>query len=257
MPNVAFCRPLATGVRGKDVIAHKRAISRAAPDLYPWLGDNFTPFYGERFEEAVRKWQRRVGISPASGKIGMQTHEKLEDKRAKNKPDEWAFDRFSIKMASDFCSEFIKTPREEIVDAGFYWYSKRLQIDYSQWRPYQKGEPPWVPSRWDCSGFVTNCYYAGGVSDPNGRNYDGLGYTGTLQNQGRRVSKGELRPADLIFYGFNRSVRPGFPWGAPTHVALYVGNDMVLSLGRYPMGHYAYDYRSDINHFRTYNVGEV
>jgi len=254
MPNVAFCRPLVPGKKGKDVIAHKRAISRAAPDLYPWLGDKFTPFYGERFEEAVKKYQRRVGIKPASGDIGKATHELLENKRAKNKPSEYAFDPYSRRIAAEFCEEFVKTSREEVVDAGFYWYSKRFSIDYSQWRPYQKGVPLWFPDRWDCSGFVTVCYYAGGVNDPNGRGYDGLGYTGTLMSRGERVSKSQMKPADLIFYGFNRTPRPGFGWGAPTHVAMYVGNDMVLSLGSSPMGHYRYDYRSDINHFRTYSI---
>lgn len=253
-PNVPHCRPLQVGMRGKDVVAHKRAISRAAPDLYPWLGDKFTPYYGVRFEEAVKKWQRRVGIKPATGASGKETHEKLEQTRAKNKPDEWAFDAYAIRLESEFCKEFVKTDRDVVVESGFFWYGHRMEIPYSQARPYQKGEPPWVPDRWDCSGFVTVCYYAGGVPDPNGRNYDGLGYTGTLMSRGERITRGALQPGDLIFYGYNSYARPGFPVGSPNHVALYVGDRMVLSMGSYPMKYAKYDYRNDLNHFRTYNI---
>jgi peptidoglycan hydrolase-like protein with peptidoglycan-binding domain len=254
MTKVAFCRSLAVGSRGKDVVAHKRALSRAAPDLYPWAGNNFTPYFGPRFEAAVQRYQARIGLRPATGKIGNATHEALERAKAHNKPNEPAFDAMAVALAQAFCTQFVKTPRDLIVDAAFYWYSKRQNIAYSQTRPYQKGKPPWLPSRWDCSSFVTNCYYAANVPDPNGRNYDGLGYTGTLMSNGRQIVKTELKPGDLIFYGYNRYTRPGFPYGSPNHVALFVGDGMVLSMGRYPMGYYKYDYRSDINHFRTYDI---
>lgn len=254
-PNVPHCRPLRLNCSpGDDVIAHKRAISRAAPDLYPWQGQKFTRHYGARFEEAVVKFQKRKGIKPASGAIGKGTHELLERTKAKNKPDEWAFDALAIKLETDFCKEFLKTPVDDLLAAGFYWYGKRGDIAYSQARPYQKGEPPWVPSRFDCSSFVTVCYFAADLPDPNGRGYDGLGYTGTLMERGERITRSQLKPGDLIFYGYNRYYRPGFPVGSPNHVALYVGDSMVLSMGSYPMKYVRLDYRSDINHFRTYNI---
>lgn len=253
-PNVPHCRPNKVGSRGKDVIAHKRAVSRAAPDLYPWLGDKFTPYYGTRFEEAVKAFQKRKGIKPATGNIGKETHEVLEKTQAKNKEGEWAYDDYAIKLEADFCKAFLKSDRDVIIDSGFYWYEHRMKTMYSQYRPYEKGVPPWIPDRWDCSVFVTVCYYAGGVDDPNGRGYDGLGYTGTLMTRGERIPRGQLQPGDLIFYGYNRYERPGFPVGSPNHVALYVGNNMVLSMGSYPMKHVRYDYRSDINHYRTYNI---
>jgi hypothetical protein len=253
MPEVAFCRSLKVGKQGKDVIGHKRALSRAAPDLYPWLGSNFTAYYGPRFADAVGKWQKRKGME-VTERIGLPTHNALEKAKAKNKPTEPAFDSYADKLCADFCNEFTETTREKVVEAGFFWYYHRSGIAYSQYRPFWLGNPPGVPKRWDCSGFVTGCYFAGGAKDPNGRRYDGYGYTGTLIENGTKISREQLLPGDLIFYGFVYRSRPAFPYGSPTHVAMYVGNDMVLSHGSYPMGYYHYRYRHDINHYRTYNI---
>lgn len=260
-PNVAFCRPLVPGLTGDDVVAHKRAISRWDPAVYPWT--QFTPFYGPHFKTAVEEFQRRNAseITQATGRIGKTTHEVLERKHRRDS-GEWAFDTLAISLAKGFCDDYVKTPeekvREAILAAGFYWYSHRAQIAYSQYRPYALGKPPWVPSRWDCSGFVTVCHYAGGAPDPNGRGYDQQGYTGTLMTRGARVgSISSLEPGDLIFYGFSAS-RPGFNAGDPTHVALYVGvrdgAPMVLSHGSYPMKYLHFDYRR-INHLRHYPMG--
>lgn len=256
MPEVAFCRPLLRGAKGGDVIAHKRALSRWDSTVYPW--HQFSPFFGEYMEKAVKEFQRHKNIQ-ATGKIGERTHTELERaKRQRGKINEPAFDAYAIDLARDFCRAFVKTPeerkREAIVAAGFYWHENRMRISYSQYRPFQRGRPPWVPSRWDCSAFVTCCYEAGGAADPNGRGYDGLGYTGTLVSHGASIAQSALEPGDLVFYGSSWG-KPGFPAGSPTHVALYVGwhfdQQMVLSLGSYPMGFYALKYRG-VNHYRSY-----
>lgn len=258
-PNVSFCRPLVEGMRGNDVVAHKRAVARALPAHYKW--QQFTPYFGPVFKEAVKELQRRKGIR-ATGKIGKATHEALEQNHRANHPREWAFDALAIKLAADFCKEFTKSPedkvREAIVDAAFYWYANRYKTAYSQYRPMQLGKPPWVPSRADCSGFATLCQYAGGAHDPNGRGYDHLGYTGTLMATGTRVRTiSDLLPADLIFYGYSYGGSAAFSVGDPTHVAIYVGlhegTHSVISDGHYPMGLYKYNYRS-VNHFRHYDV---
>lgn len=54
--------------------------------------------------------------------------------------------------------------------------------------------------RSDCSSFVTAVYKAAGLPDPNGNRYGG-GYTGTLGSHGRKISRNELKPGDLILYG--------------------------------------------------------
>lgn len=260
-PNVAFCRPLKRGLRGKDVTAHKRAISHAVPGMYPWKGSNFTDYFGGELEKAVKAFQQQKGLK-VDGSIGSVTHEALERTPTKNKPDEWAFDSVAVNLADIFCQEYLKkTVREAVVAAGFFWYEHRLLIAYKQLRPYPIIKPPDVPSWLDCSSFYTVCCYAGGAPDPNGRGYDGQGYTGTLMNHGTRVaSVANLQPGDAIFYGYSSGSGPAFRRGDPTHVALYVGliNGVhsVISHGHYPMGLYRYDY-TRINHFRHYNIGEV
>lgn len=258
-PNVPLCRPLRRGMRGADVHAHKLAVHRWDPTTYtlPTYSDTF----GDKLETAVKHFQHEHGIQ-ATGRIGKATHEALERTHSAGSKTAWAFSPTAIQLASDFCREYIKTPdervREQIVDAGFFWYTHRISIFYSRARPFQLGKPPWVPSRWDCSAFVTACHYAGGAPNPNDRPWDHQGYTGTLMLTGRVVgSISDLDPGDGVFYGYTTHASPAFPVGSPTHVALYVGRvngvHSVLSMGSYPMRLLNYDYRS-INHLRHYKV---
>ena len=78
-----------------------------------------------------------------------------------------------------------------------------------------------LPLYTDCSGYVTLCYKWAGAPDPNGYGYNGQGYTGTLLNHMRQIMKSQLRPADLIVYGY-------FPG---EHVVIYIGNGMCISQG--------------------------
>lgn len=258
-PNVDFLRDIHKGTTGPDVVAHKRAISRARPDLYPW--HDFSPYAGDYFMTAVSKWKKSKGLGSLP-KIGAHAHEVLERTHSKNHPKEWAFDALAVKIANDFYEQKTTTPeeriREAIVTAASFFYAHRWAISYSQYRPFQMGKPPYVPSREDCSGFFTLCHYAGGAPDPNGRGYDHLGYTGTLQAHGVRVTSIEqLSPGDAIFYGYSYP-KPGFYRGAPTHVALYAGllngTHMIYSMGSYPMKFVPYNYRRDLNHFRHYHI---
>jgi hypothetical protein len=257
-PNVRFSRDITIGCRGKDVTAHKRAISRAVPARYPW--HDFSDYCGIPFMQAVQEWKRSKNMNSIP-RIGLTAHNVLE-RTHKKESQEWAFDPVAIKMCADYYEDHHvdpdKTKREKGVSAGFFWYSHRSQIAYSQYRPFSLGKPPWVPSRWDCSAFATACFFAAGAKDPNGRDFDHQGYTGTLIDHGVRVgSVGDLQKLDLIFYGHSRPTA-GFPSGSPTHVAVYVGvingTPMVLSHGHYPMSYYAYNYRSDIHSYRHYPV---
>lgn len=252
-PNVAFARKMREGDTGRDVLAHKRAVSRAFPELYPWPKRGFSNFYGEVFGNAVKGSCLVMGISPKRA-IDLEYHEHLERRKKRRDKTEWAFDPYSIKLAKDYYDYYQKQEvRQRIIEAGFFWYNHRKEIDYDQFRPYQKCKPPQVPTMWDCSSFVTNCYYGGGAPDPNGRDYDGAGYTGSLLSHGKVISITQLKPGDLIMYGFSRG-KPGFPVGSPTHVSLFVGGGRVLSLGSYPMGYYEYNYRSDLNCCVTYDI---
>lgn len=79
---------------GDDVIAIKRAISRAG--CFPWK--KFDKAYNDKFaQEGIKTFQKGVGL-PATGIYGKTTHDKLRNTRATFKPNEWAFDPFSIKL---------------------------------------------------------------------------------------------------------------------------------------------------------------
>jgi hypothetical protein len=240
-------------MRGQDIIAHKRAVSRAFPSIYDQPIRGFSSFYGDRFVAAIKGAQLIMKL-PTTGEIDKATHEALEQ-RKKPTTDEWAFDDYAIWLAANYCKDHpALTVRDKVIKAAFYWYGNRSKIAYDQYRPFQLCKPQQIPTRWDCSAFVTNCHYAGGAKDPNGRNYDGLGYTGTLISHGVRVNFRDLEPGDMIFYGFASGHKAGFPTGSPTHVALYVGDGDVLSMGSYPMKYLPYDYRKDINSYIHYSL---
>lgn len=53
----------------------------------------------------------------------------------------------------------------------------------------------------DCSGGVTYLAECAKLPDPNGRRYDGLGYTGTLLDHCSQVHRSALKPGDLVVFG--------------------------------------------------------
>lgn len=109
------------------------------------------------------------------------------------------------------------------------------------WGVKNKVVPPKIPLYEDCSSFATWCYWGAKVKDPNGFNYNGLGYTGTLANNGVKTTS--PKPGDLAFYG-------RYPY---SHVVICLGESKGISHGseRGPLLLNIY-YRNDLSHFRTY-----
>lgn len=66
------------------------------------------------------------------------------------------------------------------------------------------------PDTFDCSGFIMWSYGKTGISLPH---YSGAQYSATA-----RISKDQLQPGDLIFWGPNAS----------EHVAMYLGNNQMI-----------------------------
>jgi hypothetical protein len=157
-------------------------------------------------------------------------------------------------------SSFQLTPRVIAARA----YARKLvqaadRINYSQIlsRPMQLGGLGDIPRHADCSSSVTIIYHAAGLRDPNGRGYDGYGYTGTLLAHGRHVTRNRIQPLDLVFYG-SSSARPGFPAGAPTHVAMVMdGQGAIFTFGSEPGPVFRrIDYRNDLHSIRRY-IGDL
>jgi hypothetical protein len=103
---------------------------------------------------------------------------------------------------------------DRIVENAHWGVQNHNQIHYEEIRPIQGiHHPHELPLTTDCSGFATDCYSWAGAPDPNGRNYDGLGYTGTMLDACVHISRAEAQPGDLAVFG------PG----TGEHVVIIVG----------------------------------
>jgi len=92
--------------------------------------------------------------------------------------------------------------RDKILENALWGVANTVQIHYRQSRPIDgHGSPRKLPLYTDCSGFATDCYEWAGAPDPNGRGFDGYGYTGTMLQACRHIAKAEALPGDLVVYG--------------------------------------------------------
>jgi len=112
----------------------------------------------------------------------------------------------------------VATVRPKIVAAARWGIANEPRIHYGEIRPIPLARD--LPLTTDCSGFVTLCYFLAGAPDPNGRGYDGSGYTGTLLGRLPRTTRDGARGGDLVVFG----TYPG------RHVALVLepGTDPLL-----------------------------
>jgi cell wall-associated NlpC family hydrolase len=131
-----------------------------------------------------------------------------------------------------------------IVAEALWALANNGRFVYRQYRPMPASlRVPEARDRVDCSTFVTLCYKAGGAPDPNGRGYDGLGYTGTMWGRGEAIAS--PGPTDLAFYGDMGN-------GIPSHVAIVTERGWVVSDGHTPISRYPLLYRRDYRGSRRY-----
>lgn len=92
--------------------------------------------------------------------------------------------------------------RNKMVRDARWAAANQLPIHYAETRPIPLhiGRRH-LPFTTDCSGFVTMLAYWAGMSDPNGANYSGWGYTGTLLNHLPHISRKDARYGDLVVFG--------------------------------------------------------
>ena len=110
--------------------------------------------------------------------------------------------------------------------------NRHLIVQAAKWAVGKKNTPlaPWhykevrpiplnltFPKTTDCSGFVTWCYWVAGCADPNGQNYSGQGYTGTLLSHGTQINTNQVLAGDVVVYGA----------GTGEHTALVVYADLL------------------------------
>jgi cell wall-associated NlpC family hydrolase len=112
----------------------------------------------------------------------------------------------------------VTSVRQKIVAAARWGIENEPRIHYGEVRPMPLGRT--LPLTTDCSGFVTVCYFLAGAPDPNGRGYDGTGYTGTMLGWLPRIRRAEAQRGDLVVWG-------AYP-GRHVAVVLEPGDDALL-----------------------------
>jgi hypothetical protein len=250
--NVPFTRVLRFGMRGADVIAYKRALSRAG---YMQWG-SFTDLFGENMVRAVSKFRHVHGLG-TQGSIGVRTHTALTLAYKKGSRSERAMDDRARQILDAYHTAHSKSPerlkREAIVAEWHFLWTQRFNMPYAQLRPVPLVKPPDFPRRGtDCSGHIMLGYFVAGARNPNVFDghvlpWNGQGYTGTIMAAGVECDYSDLELADVVMYG--RTTRPSgaFPYGSPTHVAGFIGAGRVSSNGSHPMREDSVHYRGDVN----------
>lgn len=118
--------------------------------------------------------------------------------------------------------------RNRLVGWGYWAHAHRDQIYYAEDRPMPIHDAAGhLPFTTDCSGIVTMFAKWSGAKDPNGSDYSGWGYTGTLLAHLRNIPFKDTWRGDLLVYG----------GGTGTHVVMLLAggckdsNPMVASHG--------------------------
>jgi hypothetical protein len=143
----------------------------------------------------------------------------------------WAF---GDELAHKLARKEVVTPDDEVRHSirswGEWYVANRSRISYAQVRPYPKTRQ--LPIRTDCSGSSTHVLLMSGCpNDPHLRDWDGLGYTGTMYQHGTHIgiaNASKLLPGDCCFYGDQGG-------GVPSHVVIVIGpGDRALNFGSNP-----------------------
>ena len=200
--------PLKKGMKGADVFAVQRALKaakcrkRKASRLFGW-----------RCERNVKTFQKRHNLK-ATGRVNQNTLDKLGA----------YFDGYGMYL---FAQQRKRTKQATgvsvSVKTAFFLLAHKDETFYSQDANLrmrcitEKMYPPKVPRYLDCSSACTWYRFVAHLSDPNGLNYNGYGFTGTMVEHGTRVTNPQ--PGDMTFYH------------NPDHVAIEVGQGRVISDG--------------------------
>jgi len=92
--------------------------------------------------------------------------------------------------------------RQAMVDVCNWAIENNTEIYYGQVRPIPVSLPEYyLPFTTDCSGFVTMMAKWSGNPDPNGNDYDGQGYTGTMLSNLPHIPLVNTWRGDLAVFG--------------------------------------------------------
>lgn len=230
---IPFGRTLKPGMRGPDVRAVQRVLAREG---YGGTLRGTTGTYGIRTRSRVKKAQKHYGL-PQSGVYGLALHARLAPLFA-------PFDVF-LYTGVNPNETLEQRQRRLIVAAALSFYAHGAHCHYTQGPRRMTIVRDRLHSLdghelyEDCSSACTGWYWMAGAPDPNGRDYDLEGFTGTLWDRGRLVTLDRAQPGDLVFY--KSPSYPGYPYA---HVAVYIGGGKVISFGSEPPRILPVDYRT-------------
>lgn len=149
----------------------------------------------------------------------------LEDRLAELKKDKKAADKKRREIRADY--EKIKAEIEQLSAADQMALDGTVKLDFEpsasgraqkaiNFALAQLGEPySWGgtgPGSWDCSGLVMKAWAAAGISIPR--------VVGPQYAASKHISRGQLQPGDLVFYG------------DMSHVGMYLGKGRVIHAPR-------------------------
>jgi hypothetical protein len=159
--------------------------------------------YGPVTATAVRRAKARLGYRKAAvnGRYGPKLAAYLSGKTKATPAMRIRAAARKAQRARHAGTEAAKRAR---IVAWFRWgIAHQSSIHYSQSSSRMRaiGHAGTLPLSTDCSSFVTLCYNWGGALDPNGRGYDGYGYTGTLLDYMKKIPQALVKPGDLVVYG--------------------------------------------------------
>ncbi len=122
---------------------------------------------------------------------------------------------------------WIADVRPTIVEWAKWGVAHRASFTYTETAGLRMADvhrPGSIPDSCDCSAWVTYCYSWSHAPDPNGQNFDGEGYTGTLLSHGTKIPESQLMPGDVIVF-----VTPQKTDGVHAVLVTEVGADPVCS----------------------------
>jgi cell wall-associated NlpC family hydrolase len=245
--------PLHRGQSNSAVAAMKAATKRALAKhgLHSNAKENQKYGYGTSLD--VRRMKRKWGLKPYDGSnVGDRYWTKLREGgfvgkyglgQIQDHNDKVARERARRERAIREAAHEVGA-RTALAGVALRCFNERWRYRYSQTRPYS----PALFSGgryYDCSSMVTAIYLLARQHDPNGRGFDGYGYTGTMDDRGTRGSWTDTPKAgDLAFFGPGRS--------STTHVAIHISAGEVVSFGSDPVKRLPTRYRSDYVGSKTF-----
>lgn len=130
--------------------------------------------------------------------------------------------------------------RKFIVKAAHRAVAENSRFDYTEGaKRMAYVHAPWHKPRIDadCSSGVTYWYSWSWAPDPNGFNFNGSGYTGSLLEHGVEVTVEHVQPGDAVIYG------PGTGWHVGCVVEVHGRDILTVSHGQQGDPHYVWTNR--------------